>query len=283
MLIEVLLWCFVLGWILLGIYFLFLVYKTIRRRPGTPIAARWLIWVFAIGISCYAILPACSFFPREERYIRACSSTLRQIGTALQSYHDVYRAFPPAYITDKDGRPLYSWRVLLLPFINQEYLYNKLHLDEPWDSPYNKPILDSYKPYNDFVCIDLPNKNELNTSYVMIVGPDTISDGPHSKNLHDIADGAWNTIFAVEIANSGIHWAEPRDLKADEINYRINDPDHKGISSCHKGYAHVLFGDNTVRKMKDSTDPAIIKAMTTIASGENKIVEEYFRQEYDKK
>jgi hypothetical protein len=278
---DVLLCCFLLVWILLGLYFVFLIYKTIRRKPGTSIAARWLILVFSIGISCFTILPACPLSPRNVGYRRSCISTLRQIGTALQGYHDFYRAFPPAYVADKNGRPLYSWRVLILPFMDQEHLYKNINLNEPWDSPHNKPILDS-SSYA-FLCPNLPDENELDTSYVMIVGPDTISDGPHSSSLHDFQDGASNTIFAVEIANSGIHWAEPRDLKADEINYRINDPDHKGISSCHKGYAHVLFGDNTVREMKDSTDPEIVKAMTTIAGGEKKIVEKFFRQEYKQK
>jgi hypothetical protein len=55
-----------------------------------------------------------------------CSANLKQIGFALRSYHDVYRTFPPAYVADEDGRPMHSWRVLILPFTNQQALYKQL-------------------------------------------------------------------------------------------------------------------------------------------------------------
>ena len=72
----------------------------------------------------------------------------------------------------------------------------------------------------------------------------------------------------VEVANSGIPWMEPRDLKAEDITFAINDGSSEGIRSEHGGVANVLFCDGSVRSLSDSTDPAVIRAMTTVAGGE---------------
>ena len=78
-------------------------------------------------------------------------NNLKQIGIALHSYADVYGHFPPAAICDKKGKKLLSWRVAILPFIGQEALYRKFKLDEPWDSPRNKPLLDEIP--NTYFCL----------------------------------------------------------------------------------------------------------------------------------
>jgi len=72
-----------------------------------------------------------------------CTNNLKYIGIALWNYHEVHGCLPPAAITDKDGKPLLSWRVAILPYSEHEKLYAKFHLDEPWDSPHNIALLDS--------------------------------------------------------------------------------------------------------------------------------------------
>ena len=139
---------------------------------------------------------------------------------------------------------MHSWRVLILPYIEEEQLYKKLHLNEPWDSPHNRAVFDANPMPRIFGCpsqrTDYEDDTKV-TNYVMIVGPGTISDGPHSVRPRQITDGEANTILFVEMADSGIHWAEPRDLKADEMSYRINDPDKPSISSHHRGGANVAL------------------------------------------
>ena len=103
----------------------------------------------------------------------------------------------------------------------------------------------------------------------MVTGPNTISDGPHSVGLGDIKDGSQNTIMVVEIKNSGIHWAEPRDLDFASMSFRINDPDGKGISSDHPGVAYVVFADGHVGCLSDDMDPKLVKALLTINGGED--------------
>src|SRR5262249_21734482 len=67
------------------------------------------------------------------------TNNLKQIALAMHSYHDTMGRFPPAIVRDKEGKPLYSWRVLLLPYLEQQNLYNQFKLDEPWDSEHNRP------------------------------------------------------------------------------------------------------------------------------------------------
>ncbi|MBV9126015.1 MAG: DUF1559 domain-containing protein, partial [Planctomycetes bacterium] len=68
-------------------------------------------------------------------------NNLKQIALAFHSMNDTYNFMPPAAICGKDGRPLLSWRVAILPYIEQQNLYNQFRLDEPWDSPTNKKLL----------------------------------------------------------------------------------------------------------------------------------------------
>ena len=60
----------------------------------------------------------------------------------MHNYHDTYGTFPPAATTDGADKPLLSWRVAILPFLEQQPLYEQFHLDEPWDSPHNKTLIE---------------------------------------------------------------------------------------------------------------------------------------------
>ena len=195
-----------------------------------------------------------------------CINNLKQIGVAMHNYHDSYGCFPPAYIPDENGKPMHSWRVLLLPFMEQEMLYQQYNFDEPWDSPTNLALTDMIPQV--YRCPGDTTGRYGETSYVMIVGPETISDGPTARKITDIKDGTFCTIMVVEVANSGIDWMEPRDLKAEDMTFAINDGTPEGIRSGHPKVANILLCDGTVHTVPDTTDPARIRAMSTIAGGE---------------
>ena len=78
---------------------------------------------------------------RQAALRRQCADNEKQIGLALQNYHSRHETFPPAYSSGKDGKPLLSWRVLILPYVDQNDLYNEFHLDESWDSPHNRALI----------------------------------------------------------------------------------------------------------------------------------------------
>lgn len=218
------------------------------------------------GILAALLLPAVQAAREAARRIE-CSNNLKQLSIAMMNYEAVHRCFPPAYIPDEYGRPMHSWRVLILPYMEQESLYNKYHFDEPWDSPNNRALADQMPDL--YACPSHAGPGSSETSYVMIVGPGTLSDGPTASRLGDVRDGLSNTIMLVEAVQSGINWLEPRDLDARQISYQINSPDEStGIQSDHPGGVNALICDGAVRFLEDTTDPETVKALSTIDGGE---------------
>ena len=203
---------------------------------------------------------------REPTHSRLCGNNIKQISLALLNYEQAYGTFPPAYIPDKNGRPMHSWRVLILPFLEQQSLYKQYRFDEPWDSPNNRKVSDA--ALHIFQCPSQPDQKDTETSYMMVIGLHTISDGPHGRKVSEITDGTKNTIMLVEVADSGVRWAEPRDLSIDKIRFGSNGDKWQGISSHHPGGAFVSFCDGAISHLNYSTYPQYVKALLTIDGGE---------------
>ncbi len=106
------------------------------RRSHFPVV-ELLVVIAIIGMLVALLLPSVPT-AREAARRMQCANNMKQILIGLQNYHDTYNAFPPAYTVDEDGKPLHSWRVLILPFIEQQALYEQIRLDEPWDSEHNR-------------------------------------------------------------------------------------------------------------------------------------------------
>ncbi len=245
---------------------------TVLGCGGCVWSAAGLLFLF---VMVALFLPARCVVREAPRRMQ-CTNNLKLIGLAMHNYHQMYGCFPPAYIADAKGRPLHSWRVLILPFMEAESLYKKIRLDEPWDSTHNREVFQKEPALKVYRCPSADNPKD-ETCYVMIVGPDTISDGPHSVRLEDIKDGTSNTIMIAEIKDSGIHWAEPRDLDYQNISFQINDPNGRGIGSYHREYTNVTLADGSVRSIRNDTDPKLLKALITINGRENldRIWEQY--------
>jgi len=224
--------------------------------------------VFGVLSLLVALLLPARCVCREAARRMLCSNNLKQIGLAMHNYHEKFGCFPPAYVADAQGRPLHSWRVLVLPFLEGESLYRQISIDEPWDSVHNQDVFKKLPPPIVYHCPTAANPKD-ETCYAMIIGQHTISDGPHSVRLKDIKDGSTNTIMIAEIKDSGIPWYEPRDLNFKEMSFHINDPDNKGIGSYHLGHANTVFADGSARNVEEGTDPKLLKALITIDGGED--------------
>ncbi|MCL2743796.1 MAG: DUF1559 domain-containing protein [Planctomycetaceae bacterium] len=192
-----------------------------------------------------------------------CIANSHRIDIALRDYQGRYGVFPPAYVTDADGKPLYSWRVLILPFLEEQELYNQFKLDEPWDSEANRKLLDACPSV--YRCPQANAKPGMAT-YAMVVGPGTISDGPNSVSLEEITDGPARTILLAETLKR-IPWTAPIDIPLSTLEAGI-DPHGGGIGSNHPGLAVVVFADRSVRPIYDEIKPETLRALATIADGE---------------
>jgi prepilin-type processing-associated H-X9-DG protein len=195
-----------------------------------------------------------------------CVNNLKQIGLALRNYRDAYGCFPPAYVADENGRPMHSWRVLILPWLEQQEVYNQYRFDEPWDGPNNRKLHDLI--VSAYSCPSHPGPR-CSTSYVAVVGPGTAWRGAASSRLEDVKDDPNRTILLVEVSGPSFHWMEPRDLEFDRMSLEINGSNNaSGLSSAHPGGANVLLHDGAVRFLPGKTAPETLRALLTVAGGD---------------
>ena len=202
---------------------------------------------------------------RHDHFVTQCRSNIRMIGVALHTYHDTYGTFPPAYIADENGKPIHSWRALLLPFMEGQQIYRQYRWDEPWDGPNNSRLHNTGVP----LCQCYYEGNLTNTDYVLVTGPGTLFDGDRPATLADVTDGMSNTVLVIEIANSDIHWMEPRDMPLDKLLAEIEAGNSKKILGAHSVGSSVTFGDLHTKFISHSVDAKTWKAMLTAAGDDN--------------
>lgn len=166
-------------------------------------------------------------------------NNLMQIGLALHNYHDTYNRFPHPASRDADGKPLLSWRVAILPFVEQQALYEQFHLDEPWDSEHNLALVEKMPPVYKHPKSDAPAGH---TVYQAIVG-DEIGFKPEGDlGFRNITDGTSNTIAAVEVEDEfAVPWTKPEDVAIDP-----NDP-WPPLGGHNTEGVNALFFDGSVR------------------------------------
>jgi hypothetical protein len=176
---------------------------------------------------------------RESASRIQSSNNLKQLVIAMHSYHDTHGRFPAAYTTDKDGKPLLSWRVHILPYIEQEALYKEFHLDEPWDSEHNKKLIPKM-PRTYLSSRKLPEAGL--TTYLAPVGDATVFPGKDAIKITDITDGTSNTVMFLDADDEhAVIWTKPDDLKVDPKKPEA------GLSTRHgEGYLFA-FADGSVR------------------------------------
>lgn len=224
------------------------------------------------GILVWVALP----FVRSNQlrsYRLQSNQHLQRIALAMRNYHSDHGSYPPAYVTDSNGRPMHSWRVLLLPYLDEQAIYARYDLSKPWDeqtlelqSPLGIP-----KVYTSPA--DADSTTFGHTSFVVITGKRTMFPGPRSTRSMQIEDGLASTIMVVERHNSGIPWYQPLDLKSTQMQFQINGSGQE-ISSNHPGGAWVTTADGKTYFLRDSFSADFLQSLTTIAGGERVPLEE---------
>ncbi|QDU95334.1 DUF1559 family PulG-like putative transporter [Lignipirellula cremea] len=238
-------------------------------RGKEPTFATWAMVVVIAMVCCgglVALLLPTIEPTRTPARRSACTNHLKQIGLALQSYHDQNGAFPPAYITDENGRPMHSWRVLILPYLEEQQLYNAYHFDEPWDGPNNRQLLTECP--NAFRCpSDFGDKNAA--SYHVVVGPGAGWKANEGTRLEEITDGTPQTIAVIEGRRPGIHWLDPTPMRLDEFlaaaERTAGEDGHPDL--LHPGGRMAVFFDGYVRFLNNGLDPKVLRHMFQIDDG----------------
>jgi hypothetical protein len=198
---------------------------------------------------------------RGEAQRQISMNNLRQIGIAMHNYLDTYKTFPTAASYSKQGKPLLSWRVHILPFIEQDRLYKQFHLDEPWDSPHNKKLIPLIPKTYQSGNAKLARAGK--TRYLAPLGKATMFPGRKGLKIADVPDGTSNTIFIVEATEEkAVVWTSPEDLQYDP------EKPFAGLVGKNKTGFLAVFVDGSARVLPAKIDPKTLRALFTRNGGE---------------
>jgi len=229
---------------------------------SSPVPA-WLRQYVTVGTASIGLLLPAVQKVREAAARMQSSNNLKQIALALHGYHDANGHLPPAAITDpKTGKKLLSWRVAILPYIEQDNLYKQFKLDEPWDSPNNKKWGEiAVKTYVDSR-VPAPDGKLNRTYYKVFTGKGAMFDGAEVRLL-DVTDGTSNTVMVLAGGES-VPWAKPEDFDFDPT---------KKLPNLMGPFDILLaaYGDGSVRTLRPDAIKdfdTVMKALISRAGGE---------------
>jgi hypothetical protein len=202
----------------------------------------------------------------NEGWVRPAHS-LQNIGWAMSNYQGLHGSLPPAVVRDSDGRALYSWRVLLLPFLGESTLFEQFRFDEPWDSPHNRP-LSSETPRCYLPALGGYDDPPGRTRFQVFVGPGTAFERD-GITWHDFPDRGSHTILVVE-ASDPVVWSEPVDLMYDagkplpSLGGVFTKPVTLGCYTLREKPGFVAcFADCSVHFIRATTDDRIVRSLIT--------------------
>lgn len=178
-------------------------------------------------------------------------NNLKQIALAMHNYHDTYKHLPPAVVLGPDGKTPHSWRVELLPFLDNQALYNEYRMNEPWDSEHNQKLLTKIPL---FYRSPMDTSDSTNTSYFALTGKDTSFEGTEGLSFAKFTDGLSNTLMVVE-SKKAVPWTKPEDIP---IDLTKELPEFGG---WYEGGFVGQICDGSVKFIADSIDPKILKLL----------------------
>ncbi|MEO2008573.1 MAG: DUF1559 domain-containing protein [Pirellulaceae bacterium] len=215
--------------------------------------------VATIGVLVALLLPAVQA-AREAARRMSSSNNLKQITLAMHNHHEVYKKLPAPASFDENGKPLLSWRVHLLPFLDQRELYDQFHLDEPWDSQHNKTLIGSIPSvYRNPSGVAPPPM----ANYLLPRGAGSIFEGKDGPSFRQITDGLSNTLLVLEVNDdASVIWTKPGDL-----SFNAENP-LAGLGTSHPGGFNAALADGSVHFIPATIDAAMFLRMLMMSDGE---------------
>lgn len=215
--------------------------------------AACLLLIFALA---FPVIRAARAATLRQRTV----SNLERILQAMNEYRVDHGTYPPAYVADANGVPMHSWRVLLLRYLGEPGLYEEYNFDLPWDQ--QDPSISARIPEIFTAPADESALGNRETSYLVIVGPETPFPGTKTTVAQDFTDGVADTIMIVECHGSGIDWMKPADLEFKKMGLTINAQGREIRSSDPLG-AHAITADGTVHLLRTDAPPEQVSAAIT--------------------
>lgn len=222
------------------------------------LAVMLVMAVCVIGGLVMLLMPAISQ-ARVAAQRAMVQNSAKQISMALLNYEMTNRELPAAQSTGAGSEPLLSWRVEILPFLEEARIYEGLQRNKAWDDPANVSLTnETVRAFTSPRCPDTEGTNR--TAFVAVVDTDTVLRVEGPRKMREIADGASNTAMLLELHESDIAWAEPRDVSVDEA-VRL-------IQSCSDpGGLTVAMADGSVKNIVPSTSEDDIRKLFNCSDG----------------
>ncbi len=198
----------------------------------------------------------------RQRQMTVDAGKMRRMAIAMLNYHDTNRHFPLIGSFDDQKKPLLSWRVHLLPFLGHQQLYERFHLDEPWDSEHNRKLVEEMP--NVYLSSDRVPMKPGTTTFVRVVGDDTLCVATDGKiQIRDVQDGTTNTAMTVEVGEKhAVEWTKPVDLEFDKATLR------SALFERFEDSTLIGFADGSTRIVPKTVIDDTLWAIFTRAGGE---------------
>jgi len=190
-------------------------------------------------------------------------NNLKQLALGLHNFESAHGHFPPAAICSKKGKPLLSWRVAILPYIEQDALYKQFKLDEPWDSEHNLKLAHPVR-IKTFMLPGVNDDGKGLTHYQLCVGNGAGFDKIQPMRFTNFTDGTSNTLL-IATAAKPVFWSKPDDIEFDPKSMDIKSLFHFKDAG---DVCNISMADGSVRALRKSISPETLKAVITRSGGE---------------
>ncbi len=228
--------------------------QAIRGLKYLLIFIVFVLWP-AFTITIYSLPHA-----RDSERHGQCVNLFRQVSWALETYRIVHGAYPPAYSVDETGKPLHSWRTLILPYLGHHDLYKRIDLKKPWDASVNADVFETH--VDSFCCPTLRRSDDEGnlTTFMAVVCPGSCLQPGKRRDPAEITNGPKFTLTVIEVdAAHAVPWMSPFDA---------NETVVLGLAKSqlpHGKQISALFADGTLRPLDAATSAEQWRAMISIA------------------
>ena len=223
-----------------------------------------------LAVVVWSLLQPAFEAARDAARCSECESNLRRIGQALEDYHNEHNAYPPAMTYDESGKPMHSWRVLILPHLGPEAegIYRQYDMQQPWDSQRNMQLLNQMPAV--YACPSDTKAVLGETSYLAVIGPETVIpvNSRTKTTRRDITDLLSETMVVVECEGSTVNWLEPKDVPVAALRAGLNSHNPAAPGSRHLQGVHALMADQSVVRLRDDISSEDLRGMATMNGDE---------------